>query len=89
MNPDKLAPGERCALTSSRNFEGRQGFRGRTHLVSPVMAAAAVAGAVRGYSGTGLAAACGCHAGLEGEAWSAMLKIMPLPLHRNGGKVSA
>jgi 3-isopropylmalate/(R)-2-methylmalate dehydratase large subunit len=41
MNPDKLAPGERCASTSNRNFEGRQGYRGRTHLVSPVMAAAA------------------------------------------------
>jgi 3-isopropylmalate/(R)-2-methylmalate dehydratase large subunit len=41
MNADKLAPGERCASTSNRNFEGRQGFRGRTHLVSPVMAAAA------------------------------------------------
>jgi 3-isopropylmalate/(R)-2-methylmalate dehydratase large subunit len=41
MNPDKLAPEERCASTSNRNFEGRQGFRGRTHLVSPAMAAAA------------------------------------------------
>jgi 3-isopropylmalate/(R)-2-methylmalate dehydratase large subunit len=41
MNPDRLAPGERCASTSNRNFEGRQGFRGRTHLVSPTMAAAA------------------------------------------------
>ena len=41
MNPDKLAPGQRCASTSNRNFEGRQGFRGRTHLVSPAMAAAA------------------------------------------------
>src|SRR6266511_5923635 len=41
MNPDKLAPGERCASTSNRNFEGRQGFQGRTHLVSPIMAAAA------------------------------------------------
>jgi len=41
MNPDKLKPGERCASTSNRNFEGRQGFRGRTHLVSPAMAAAA------------------------------------------------
>jgi 3-isopropylmalate/(R)-2-methylmalate dehydratase large subunit len=41
MNPDKLAPGERCASTSNRNFEGRQGVRGRTHLVSPTMAAAA------------------------------------------------
>ena len=41
MNPDKLAPGERCASTSNRNFEGRQGKGGRTHLVSPEMAAAA------------------------------------------------
>jgi len=41
MNPDILAPGERCASTSNRNFEGRQGKGGRTHLVSPVMAAAA------------------------------------------------
>lgn len=46
MNPDKLAPGERCASTSNRNFEGRQGKGGRTHLVSPAMAAAA---AVRGH----------------------------------------
>ena len=45
MNPDKLAPGERCASTSNRNFEGRQGSGGRTHLVSPAVAAAtAVAG---------------------------------------------
>jgi len=41
MNPDILAPGERCASTSNRNFEGRQGRDGRTHLVSPIMAAAA------------------------------------------------
>ena len=41
MNPDKLSPGERCASTSNRNFEGRQGKGGRTHLVSPEMAAAA------------------------------------------------
>jgi 3-isopropylmalate/(R)-2-methylmalate dehydratase large subunit len=41
MNPDKLNPGERCASTSNRNFEGRQGYKGRTHLVSPAMAAAA------------------------------------------------
>jgi 3-isopropylmalate/(R)-2-methylmalate dehydratase large subunit len=45
MNPDQLAPGERCASTSNRNFEGRQGRGGRTHLVSPVVAAAT---AVRG-----------------------------------------
>ncbi len=46
MNPDKLEPGERCASTSNRNFEGRQGKGGRTHLVSPAMAAAA---AIRGH----------------------------------------
>jgi 3-isopropylmalate/(R)-2-methylmalate dehydratase large subunit len=46
MNPDILAPGERCASTSNRNFEGRQGAGGRTHLVSPAMAAAA---AVHGH----------------------------------------
>jgi 3-isopropylmalate/(R)-2-methylmalate dehydratase large subunit len=45
MNPDILQPGERCAATSNRNFEGRQGRGGRTHLMSPAMvAAAAVAG---------------------------------------------
>jgi 3-isopropylmalate/(R)-2-methylmalate dehydratase large subunit len=41
MNPDILQPGERCASTSNRNFEGRQGRGGRTHLLSPAMAAAA------------------------------------------------
>ena len=41
MNDDRLTPGERCASTSNRNFEGRQGYGGRTHLVSPAMAAAA------------------------------------------------
>ena len=45
MNADKLGSGERCASTSNRNFEGRQGNGGRTHLVSPAMAsAAAIAG---------------------------------------------
>jgi 3-isopropylmalate/(R)-2-methylmalate dehydratase large subunit len=46
MNPDQLAPGERCASTSNRNFEGRQGKGGRTHLCSPAMAAAA---AIKGH----------------------------------------
>ena len=41
MNGDSLAPGQRCASTSNRNFEGRQGVGGRTHLMSPAMAAAA------------------------------------------------
>ena len=41
MNPDILEPGDRCASTSNRNFEGRQGRGGRTHLMSPAMAAAA------------------------------------------------
>jgi len=41
MNEDRLSPGERCASTSNRNFENRQGAGGRTHLVSPMMAAAA------------------------------------------------
>ncbi|MGD9785034.1 MAG: 3-isopropylmalate dehydratase large subunit [Hyphomicrobiaceae bacterium] len=53
MNPDQLKPGQRCASTSNRNFEGRQGYKGRTHLLSPVMAAvAALEGHfvdVRGY----------------------------------------
>ncbi|TRM68269.1 aconitase family-domain-containing protein [Schizophyllum amplum] len=57
MNPDQLAPGERCASTSNRNFEGRQGSGGRTHLMSPAMAAAAaLAGKlidVRKYLGAG------------------------------------
>ncbi len=44
MNPDRVAPGKRCASTSNRNFEGRQGRDARTHLVSPAMAAAAVTG---------------------------------------------
>jgi 3-isopropylmalate/(R)-2-methylmalate dehydratase large subunit len=49
MNPDQLSPGERCASTSNRNFEGRQGKGGRTHLVSPAVAAAT---AVLGHFGT-------------------------------------
>jgi 3-isopropylmalate/(R)-2-methylmalate dehydratase large subunit len=58
MNPDQLAPGERCAATSNRNFEGRQGRGGRTHLLSPAMAAAAaITGRltdVRGMMGEGV-----------------------------------
>jgi 3-isopropylmalate/(R)-2-methylmalate dehydratase large subunit len=46
MNDDRLSPGDRCASSSNRNFEGRQGKGGRTHLVSPAMAAAA---AIRGH----------------------------------------
>ena len=49
MNPDKLGSGEHCASTSNRNFEGRQGNGGRTHLVSPAMVAAA---AVTGHLST-------------------------------------
>ena len=50
MNEDQLSVGERCASTSNRNFEGRQGQGGRTHLVSPAMAAmAAVAGRFQDY----------------------------------------
>jgi len=49
MNPDILAPGERCASTSNRNFEGRQGRGGRTHLMSPYLAArAAITGVIGG-----------------------------------------
>ena len=57
MNPDQLSPGERCASTSNRNFEGRQGSGGRTHLLSPAMAAAAALEGritdVRKFLGTG------------------------------------
>ena len=63
MNPDQLAPGERCASTSNRNFEGRQGKGGRTHLVSPQMAAAtAIAGHfvdIRTWPGTERSHSCG------------------------------
>jgi 3-isopropylmalate/(R)-2-methylmalate dehydratase large subunit len=48
MNPDILAPGERCASTSNRNFEGRQGRGGRTHLMSPTLAARAAINGVIG-----------------------------------------
>jgi 3-isopropylmalate/(R)-2-methylmalate dehydratase large subunit len=61
MNADRLEPGERCASTSNRNFEGRQGYGGRTHLVSPAMAAAAAVSGhfvdVRQLGKTGAAAA--------------------------------
>ncbi len=61
MNPDQLAPGERCASTSNRNFEGRQGKGGRTHLVSPLVAAAT---AIRGT----LSSPWDLSAGAESEA---------------------
>jgi 3-isopropylmalate/(R)-2-methylmalate dehydratase large subunit len=57
MNADRLLPGERCASTSNRNFEGRQGSGGRTHLVSPAMAAAA---AIAGHFVPVAASADGC-----------------------------
>ena len=63
MNPDQLAPGERCASTSNRNFEGRQGKGGRTHLVSPVVAAAtAVRGTLSSPSDLSPLPATGAHA---------------------------
>ncbi|MEV7694716.1 3-isopropylmalate dehydratase large subunit [Microbacterium sp. NPDC089189] len=66
MNPDQLAPGERCASTSNRNFEGRQGKGGRTHLVSPLVAAAT---AVRGtLSSPGDLEPLVAHAGVGVEA---------------------
>ena len=66
MNPDQLAPGERCASTSNRNFEGRQGKGGRTHLVSPRVAAAT---AIRGTlsSPADLEVEPGRHAATEQE----------------------
>ncbi|WP_345764243.1 3-isopropylmalate dehydratase large subunit [Diaminobutyricibacter sp. McL0608] len=71
MNPDQLAPGERCASTSNRNFEGRQGKGGRTHLVSPVVAAAT---AIRGTLSSpwdldGDGSGGSLRAGAEGIAW--------------------
>ena len=66
MNPDKLAPGERSASTSNRNFEGRQGRGGRTHLVSPAVAAAtAVAGH---FASTRRTCHEGCHGSSPGAA---------------------
>src|SRR6185503_15168448 len=60
MNPDQLTPGERCASTSNRNFEGRQGKGGRTHLVSPAVAAAtAIAGHFATPADLGIEAAAG------------------------------
>lgn len=60
MNPDQLAPGERCASTSNRNFEGRQGAGGRTHLVSPLVAAAtAIRGTLSAPSDVGAAVGSG------------------------------
>ena len=64
MNPDQLSPGERCASTSNRNFEGRQGAGGRTHLMSPAMAAAC---AVTGYLTDVRKLESGNRAGYEGS----------------------
>ena len=65
MNPDQLAPGERSASTSNRNFEGRQGKGGRTHLVSPLVAAAtAVRGTLSSPGGPGLMDAFTTHTGI-------------------------
>jgi 3-isopropylmalate/(R)-2-methylmalate dehydratase large subunit len=67
MNPDQLAPGERCASTSNRNFEGRQGKGGRTHLVSPLVAAAT---AIRGTLSSPWDLSAGRGGGDEGAAVS-------------------
>ena len=67
MNPDKLAPGERCASTSNRNFEGRQGPGGRTHLVSPAVAAAT---AIAGHFATPDAARDATDPAREGTRWN-------------------
>lgn len=64
MNPDQLSPGERCASTSNRNFEGRQGAGGRTHLMSPAMAAAC---AVTGYLTDVRKLAAGSSVGYEAD----------------------
>ncbi len=83
MNPDQLAPGERCASTSNRNFEGRQGKGGRTHLVSPLVAAAT---AVRGTlsSPSDLASTARDRRG-GGLTWTSSppTPASPLPLKRS------
>ena len=60
MNPDQLAPGERSASTSNRNFEGRQGKGGRTHLVSPLVAAATAVRVPQARSSTSIGPCCRC-----------------------------
>lgn len=83
MNPDQLAPGQRCASTSNRNFEGRQGSGGRTHLMSPAMAAAAAMTGkltdVRKFYGAGDASTTGSTAQIKVTSAFDYLTDKPIP----------
>ena len=90
MNPDKLEPGERCASTSNRNFEGRQGVGGRTHLVSPAMAAAAaVTGALTDVRKLSLSELPPPQPTVFAELIAAMEKSRPAPTGALKGAVTA